>query len=100
MTGEIDVFRAELRAAGQPWSRVGIWLAGSGMLLLVVAQVIGQIAPIATYFFAVLGASLVLLAIGWISLLAAFIKRRQWSAAHPLIIPALSEAREGAIETR
>ena len=97
MTGEIDVFRAELRAAGQPWSRVGIWLAGTGMLLLVAAQLIGQIAPIAPYFFAVLGVSLILLAIGWVSLLAAFIKRRQWSRAHPLILPGLSE---GASEPR
>jgi len=97
MTGEIAVFRAELRAAGQPWSRWGIWCAGSGMLLLVGAQLIGQIAPIAPYFFAVLGVSLILLAIGWVSLLAAFIKRRQWSRAHPLILPGLSE---GASEPR
>jgi hypothetical protein len=91
MTGEIDVFRAELRAAGQPWSRIGIWLAGFGMLLLVGAQLIGQIAPIAPYFFAALIASLVLLAVGWASLLAAFVKRRQWSKTHPLIMPGLSE---------
>ncbi len=100
MTGEIDLFRAELRAAGQPWSRVGIWCAGSGMLALVVAQLVGQVAPIAGYFFAVLGASLVLLAVGWLSLLAAFLKRRRWARAHPLILPGLSEAHEGAIETR
>jgi hypothetical protein len=91
MTGEIDVFRAELRAAGQPWSRIGIWLAGLGMLLLVGAQLIGQIAPIAAYFFAALIASLLLLAIGWASLLAAFVKRRQWSKTHPLVMPGLSE---------
>jgi hypothetical protein len=97
MTGELDVFRAELRAAGQPWSRLGIWLAGGGMLLLVCAQLMGQIAPIAPYFFAVLTASLVFLAVGWISLLVAFVKRRQWSKAHPLILPGLSE---GATKSR
>ena len=100
MTGEIAVFRAELRAAGQPWSRWGIWCAGSGMLLLVGAQLIGQIAPVAAYFFAVLGLALVLLAIGWVSLMVAFVKRRRWVRDHPLILPALSEAREGAGETR
>ncbi len=97
MTGEIDVFRAELRAAGQPWSRVGLISVGVGMLLFVAAQLIGQIIPIAMLFFSVLGAALVLLAIGWVSLLAAFVKRRQWSRAHPLILPGLSE---GASETR
>jgi hypothetical protein len=96
MTGELDVFRAELRAAGQPWSRLGLWLVGLGMLLLVGAQLIGQIAPIASYFFAVLGLSLVLLAVGWASLLAAFLKRRQWAKAHPLILPGLSETGHGA----
>ena len=96
MTGELDVFRAELRAAGQPWSRIGIWLAGLGMLFLVCAQLVGQVAPIAPYFFAVLTASLAFLAIGWLSLLVAFVKRRQWSRAHPLILPGLSE---GASET-
>jgi len=36
-------------------------------------------------------------ALGWASLLAAFVKRRQWSKAHPLIMPGLSER---ASETR
>jgi len=97
MTGEIDVFRAELRAAGQPWSRVGTWLAGSGMLLFVSAVLIGQIVPIVSLFFAVLCTSLVLLAVGWLCLLVAFVKRHQWSKAHPLIMPTLSER---MIETR
>ncbi|HEX4195898.1 MAG TPA: hypothetical protein VHZ26_00495 [Caulobacteraceae bacterium] len=98
MTGELEVFRAELRAAGQPWSRLGIWLAGAGMLLLVGAQLMGQIAPIAPYFFTVLGLSLVLLAVGWASLLAAFLKRRQWAKAHPLILPGLSGTGHGTSE--
>ena len=96
MTGEVDVFRAELRAAGQPWSRVGLWCVGIGMLLFVGAQLIGQIFPVASLFFGVLGTGLVLLAVGWVALLAAFVKRRQWSRAHPLIMPGLSE---GASET-
>ncbi|HEY3889856.1 MAG TPA: hypothetical protein VGL73_14860, partial [Caulobacteraceae bacterium] len=84
----------------QPWSRIGIWCVGSGMLLFVSAVLIGQIAPILVLFSTVLGAALVLLAAGWLSLLAAFVKRHQWSRAHPLIMPALSEARDGAVETR
>jgi hypothetical protein len=100
MTGEIEVFRAELRAAGQPWSRWGIWCSGLGMLFLVGAQLVGQIAPVAAYFFPVLGSSLVLLAIGWVSLMVAFVKRRRWVKDHPLTLPALSEAGEGAGETR
>jgi hypothetical protein len=99
MTGEIDAFRAELRGAGQPWSRWGIWCSGLGMLLLVSAQLIGQLAPVAAWFFPVLGASLVLLAVGWVSLLVAFVKRRRWARAHPMILPGLSDARGGAIET-
>jgi hypothetical protein len=32
--------------------------------------------------------------------MVAFVKRRRWVKDHPLILPALSEAREGAGETR
>lgn len=94
MTGELDVFRAELRAAGQPWSRLAIWFVGSGMLLFVGVQLV----PIAQYFFPMLSVSLILLAIGWLSLLVAFVKRRLWAKAHPMILPGLSETGHGASE--
>jgi polyferredoxin len=102
MTGELDVFRAELRAAGQPWSRRGIWSAGAGIILLAALQGIllgtvqlppaieAAIPPLAIL-------SLALIAVGWAFLIVAFVKRRQWSKAHPLILPGLSE---GATKSR
>jgi hypothetical protein len=98
MTGEVDVFRAELRAAGQPWSRFGIWLVGLGMLMFAATTLVGQIAPIAVYFFSVLGLAVVALVTGWACFVAAFVKRRQWARAHPLIMPGLSETGHGASE--
>jgi hypothetical protein len=100
VTGELDVFRAELRAAGQPWSRYGLWLVGLGMLLFAGATLVGQIAPIAVYFFSVLCVSVVFLVAGWACFVAAFVRRRRWTRAHPLIMPGLSEVDHGASEAQ
>jgi hypothetical protein len=95
LTSEIETFRAELRAAGQPWSRRGVILAAIGIVLLGVTQIVGQAAPFASLFFPLLVGSTILIAIGWVMLVVGVLRRRRWARAHELSIPALSDAGEG-----
>jgi hypothetical protein len=89
---ELDAFKAELRAAGQPWSRRGVWAAGAGIVFLTITQLAGQIFPSAAYFFALLGLALALLTVGWAFFVVAFVKRRRWAKAHPVEDVPLPEA--------
>ena len=93
---EIEAFRAELRAAGQPWSRWGIVLVVIGMIALGCDQFIGQAAPYAELFFPILLASVALLAVGWVMLIVAMLRRRRWAKTHDLEMPRLSDANGGA----
>ena len=95
MSSEIEIFRAELRAAGQPWSRRGVILAAIGIVLLGVTQFVGQAAPFASLFFPLLVGSTILIAIGWVMLVVGVLRRRRWAKAHELSMPALSDAGEG-----
>ena len=81
---EIDAFKTELHAAGQPWSQRGVWAAGSGIIVLVATQLAGQIFPNPFSFFALLGAAIVLISIGWAFFIVAYVKRRRWAKAHPI----------------
>jgi hypothetical protein len=95
VTSEIETFRAELRAAGQPWSRRGIVCAGVGILLLGAAQFVGQAAPFVEFFFPLLIGSTVLIAVGWVMLIVAVVRRRRWAKTHDLTMPSLSGAGDG-----
>jgi Mn2+/Fe2+ NRAMP family transporter len=96
MTGEIDAFRAELRAAGQPWSRRGVISVAAGIVLLAVAQFVGQAAPVATYFFSVLLLAVVLVVVGWVMLILGMIRRRRWIRGQAMVMPTLAEPEQGA----
>ncbi|HXQ12904.1 MAG TPA: hypothetical protein VN805_18085 [Caulobacteraceae bacterium] len=100
MTGDIETFRAALRAAGQPWSRRGIAFAGAGIVLLALLQgvLLGfvRLPPaIAASALPLGGVSLVLIAVGWVFLIVAVVKRRRWAKTHDLSMPSLSDAGEG-----
>ena len=89
MTSEIETFRANLRAAGQPWSRRGVIIVTVGIVTLGVTQFVGQAAPFARLFFPLLVGSTVLIAIGWVMLIVAVLRRRRWARTHDLAMPAL-----------
>ena len=94
MTSEIDTFRAELSAAGQPWSRRGIWITGAGILLMAAAQVV----QLASLFFPILMFSLALITVGWMCLIVGVVRRRRWAKAHPMVMPGLADIEHGASE--
>ena len=86
MSAELDAYRAELRAAGQPWSNWGARVVAAGFVLLAGAQVIVffAVAQItAQGAIALLGLAVVLIAAGWVMLVKAFLSRRRWAKAHP-----------------
>jgi len=87
MSEEFEAFRAELREAGQPWSRRGVAVIAVGFIGLVVSQV----APSRTVDLGALLGSFVLIMIGWAFLVIAFIKRRQWAKANPIHEPTLAD---------
>jgi hypothetical protein len=87
MSGEIEAFKAELRLAGQPWSRRGVFLVGLGLAGLLICQLIH--APMAPWL--ALG-SLAPMAVGWSFLVLAALKRRRWAKTHLNKGPAPSDA--------
>ena len=95
MTSEIETFRAELRAAGQPWSRRGVIAVAVGIVVLGVTQFVGQAAPIAVFFFPLLIGSVLLLAAGWVMLVVGVLRRRRWARTHDLSLPPLGDAGQG-----
>ena len=77
---ELADFRNALNAAGQPWSRWGVRLAGAGILALLALQLIPQV-PYGLY--ALIGAVAVIAA-GWAMLIMAMLRRRRWAKDHPI----------------
>lgn len=75
---ELAAFKSALSAAGQPWSRWGIRLAGVGVVALLILQLPGV--PYA--FYGVIGV-IALIATGWAMLIVAVVKRRRWVKDHP-----------------
>jgi hypothetical protein len=100
VTGDIETFRANLRAAGQPWSRRGIAFAGVGIVMLALLQgvLLGFIRlppAITASVLPLAGVSLVLIAVGWVFLIVAVLKRRRWARSHDLTMPTLGDAGGG-----
>jgi hypothetical protein len=77
---EAAAFRDALRAAGQPWSRWGIRVAGAGILALLALQ----LAPGVPYALYALVAAVSVIAVGWALLIMAVVKRRRWVKDHPI----------------
>ncbi len=95
MTSEIEAFRAELRAAGQPWSRRGVIAVAVGIVGFGLTQFVGQAAPFVPVFFPLLIASILVLAAGWVMLVVGVLRRRRWAREHDLSMPSLGGAGEG-----
>ena len=89
---EVAAFRAELDAAGQPWSRIGVRTVGAGfigcLLTLIGGSYVAFIFVERMAFFVV---SLLIIAVGWVFLIMGMLKRRQWAKSQALRMPPLSD---------
>jgi hypothetical protein len=93
MTGELEAFRAELKASGEPWQSWGVRLCVAGFVGLVVAQLSGHVVDRLAGVVAIFGAAIGLLAIGWGLLIVAFVRRKRWADTHAnLTLPDLPDA--------
>jgi hypothetical protein len=88
---ELAAFKAELQAAGEPWSRRGVRTIMAGFIgcfiTLVVTQYIAALFVIRLPLFV---ASLTVLAIGWVFMIMGMVKRAQWAKQQALHVPPLS----------
>jgi cobalamin biosynthesis protein CobD/CbiB len=82
-------FRNALNAAGQPWSRRGIRVAGGGIVALLALQVALMVGVPIPYALYVLIAVVVVIAVGWAMLIVAVLKRRQWAKEQAIAEEAL-----------
>ena len=88
MSEAVD-FRNALNAAGQPWSRRGIRIAGGGIVTLLALQIglmVGVPVPYALY---VLIAIVAVIAVGWAMLIVAVLRRRRWAKGQAIAKEAL-----------
>lgn len=88
MNEELEAFRDALRQAGQPWSRRGVTTVGAGIVGLLISQLAPWREVAATSLLIALAAIMV----GWVFLVIAFVKRRRWAKANPLIEPTLADS--------
>jgi uncharacterized membrane protein HdeD (DUF308 family) len=77
---EIEAFKTALNEAGQPWSRWGVRVAGAGILALLALQIIANV----PYAFYALILAVGVIAVGWVLLIVAMVKRRRWAKDHPI----------------
>jgi Flp pilus assembly protein TadB len=84
---ELAAFEAELRQAGQPWSRRGVATVAVGLAGLVVSQV----APWTVVALGALLIGVVAVSVGWVFLVIAFVRRRRWAKANPIHVPTLAD---------
>ena len=87
---EIAAFKAALDDAGQPWSRIGVRTIGVGFIGCLLTLIGGSyVAFIFVERMAFFIASLTIIAAGWVFLIVAMLKRRQWAKAQALAMPPL-----------
>jgi len=88
---EIAAFKADLDNAGQPWSRIGVRVIGAGFICCLLTLIGGSYVRFIFIermaFFIV---SLTVIAAGWVFLITAMLKRRQWAKAQALQMPPLT----------
>jgi len=88
---DLAAFRAELDAAGQPWSHNGVRIIGVGLIGCLLTLIGGSYVRfifVERMGFFVL--SLGVIAFGWVFLITAMVKRRAWAKAQALRMPPLS----------
>jgi hypothetical protein len=92
MTSDIEAFRAELKAAGEPWQQRGIKVCAAGFVALVAAQLSAHVVDRLALVLAAFLLALSLLAVGWAFLIIAFVRRRRWAKTRTdLTLPTLPD---------
>jgi hypothetical protein len=92
MSDEAAEFRKALRAAGQPWSRRGIRTVGAGIFGFLTLNILAEFhvqIPLLAY---VVIACLVVIAVGWVMMIIAVLKRRRWAMEQVIVDTPLDEA--------
>ena len=84
---ELEAFRAELKAAGEPWQQRGVKVFFLGMAALLGAYLLPMVAPSYLYPVAALALAIILFATSWGMLIKAAIERRRWARANAPILP-------------
>jgi len=84
---QLEAFRAELRAAGEPWQQRGVKTFFVGMGLLLLAYLLPMIAPSYIYPAGAVVLSVVVFCISWGMLIVAAVHRRRWAKAHTPALP-------------
>lgn len=93
MTSDLETFRAELRAAGQPYSLWGVRVIGLGLAILAGVDVLSNTQPKVLMQFGILIVAVALLTIlaGGGLLIVAAVRRQRWAKAQRLVMPGLSD---------
>ena len=93
MTSELEIFRAELRAAGQPYSLWGVRVIGLGLAILAGIDVLSNTQPKVLLQFGILFLVVALLTIlaGAGLLIVAAVRRQRWAKTQRLVMPSLSD---------
>lgn len=88
MDPELEAFRAQLRAAGQPYSLWGGRTIGLGLALLAIAQVVAIMRQALTPVAAVLiSLAILVMAVGWVLFVIGFMRRHAWAKANRPQLP-------------
>ena len=81
ISDELKAFRAELKAAGEPWRQRGVKLVLIGFGVLVAAQILTAYALLLLYL------AIAVFAAGWVFLVIAFVRRRRWAKGRTDLVP-------------
>jgi hypothetical protein len=88
---ELATFKAQLQAAGEPWSRRGVRTILAGFigcfLTLVATEYVAFLFVIRVPLFI---ASLTIIAIGWVFMIMGMVRRARWARQQSLSVPPLS----------
>jgi hypothetical protein len=83
----LEAFRAERHAAGQPWQQRGVKTLFLGMAALLVAYLLPIVAPSYVYPVGALALSVVLFGVSFGMMLKAASLRRRWAKTHTPVPP-------------
>jgi len=86
----LETFRAELKAAGEPWGQRGVKTLFLGMTSLLAAYLLPIIAPSYVYPVGALALAIILFAVSWGMLIKAAAARRRWAKANTPVLPDVS----------
>ena len=81
-SADLEAFRAELKAAGEPWQQRGVKTFFVGMALLLAAYLLPMIAPSYIYPAGAVVLAVLVFGASWAMLIVAAVHRRRWAKAH------------------